>query len=834
MQRPHTVLATGLIALVAGVGQVVQAQESEPGSSVAGEEAPGVDGELSEGDADASELGDPALTPSEGVEEIVITGEQAAPTFEDQSTSVTSFDAADIEAQNFADIRDVSAYTPNLEIKSGFAASNPTLFIRGVGLNDINPNSNSAVAVYTDDVYMNSPSGQLGQLFDLAAIEVLRGPQGGAYGRNASAGAIHVISRKPAGEYAGRLIATYGNFNALEIQGALETPIVSDLLSWRGSFRFNRRDGITENRCGGFDVPQPPDTPPCMGRFSPVVLIPAGLEEDVNARKNWAARTLVLLQPLDRLEMEWLLNLHGGQNKGDALQFQHVGTRPTYGGQDRTAYRDRDEDLFAGDYNRTGQEELDLFGASLKGTWSVGETNFTSITAYEWNDRLIDENTDANPQVNIESLLQNSSYQVSQDLRMGGFLADELEWDVGVYGLWEELDVDNDFTIAPQLLFNQQFQQKTLAFAAYAHGVWDLLEDVSVDAAVRFNFEKKQFDLQAFRGSPTSGNRVPEAQGSEGDTWAEPTGELAISWTVVPDFTIYGKYSHGFKSGHFNGGAVLERQEVVPVAPETVDAFEIGFKSIFWDDRVSLDLSAFFYSYDNLQVFKLENSADSGLPVQQLINANDARNYGAELAFSARPLDGVLGGLNLEFLENLDIRINAGWLEGEYLDFQDTIFLRVPNDQTPTPGNPRPPRVVLVEETLDFSGNRLVNSPRFSAAGTVEWALPLGSGGRYGTLAPRYDFSWKDDVFFDPTEGRGVDPTLKFPELALGQPALLLHNFRLAWRSPNQRVEVAAWVQNFTNEEYRLNAFDIAQFFGEVIYVIGDPRTYGGTVTVEF
>jgi iron complex outermembrane receptor protein len=414
---------------------------------------------------------------------------------------------------------------------------------------------------------------------------------------------------------------------------------------------------------------------------------------------------------------------------------------------------------------------------------------------------------------------------------MGGFYADELEWEVGAYGLWEELNSDNEYLLLGNRLFTQQFQQKTLALAAYAQGTWEVLEDVSVDAALRFNWERKQFDLQALRCNTQNDLCDPEAGGGEGDTWAAPTGELAIRWTVVEDLTVYGKYARGFKSGHFNGGAVLEQQLVEPVAPETVDAFEIGFKSILWDNRMSLNLSAFFYSYENLQVFQLENSADA-IPVQQLINANDARVYGAELEFTARPLDGMLGGLGLEILEDLDIRLNGGWLESEYLDFQDTIFVRVPNPNR-TPENPFP-RSILVEQTVDFSGNRLVSSPHFSASGTVEWRLPLGSGGRYGTLAPRYDFAWKDDVFFDPTEGVGTDPTLDFPEFALGQPALLLHNFRLAWRSADERFEVAGWVRNATNEVYKDNAFDISQFFEEVIEVIGDPRTYGVTLTVEF
>ena len=137
--------------------------------------------------------------PFAGIEEMVVVGTSAAGLMQSEEVSVVGFDADYLDALGASDLSDIAQFTPNLEIRTPFAASNPTLFIRGVGLRDFNANSSSSVAVYNDDIYMNSPAGQLAQLFDVENVDVLRGPQGGIYGRNASAGAIRVISRKPTG-----------------------------------------------------------------------------------------------------------------------------------------------------------------------------------------------------------------------------------------------------------------------------------------------------------------------------------------------------------------------------------------------------------------------------------------------------------------------------------------------------------------------------------------------------------------------------------------------------------------------------------------------------------
>ena len=155
----------------------------------------------------APETSESSLVLSPDIEEIRITGEQGGMLVKDDTVSVISFDPGVLQVEGIRDIRDLSNFTPSLEIKSAFAASNPTIYIRGVGLDDFNANAASAVAIYQDGVYMQSPAGQLFQFYDVENVEVLRGPQGPLY-RNASAGAILLRSRRPEDEFSGSVTTT--------------------------------------------------------------------------------------------------------------------------------------------------------------------------------------------------------------------------------------------------------------------------------------------------------------------------------------------------------------------------------------------------------------------------------------------------------------------------------------------------------------------------------------------------------------------------------------------------------------------------------------------------
>ncbi len=290
-----------------------------------------------------------AADPWSGVEELVVTGATSS-LLKDIGTadSVVAFDDEDLVAIGASDVGDLAAFTPNLEIVTA-GASTPTFFIRGVGLNDFNPNSTGAVSIYLDDVAINAPALQLPNLFDVETVNILRGPQGTGLTRNSSAGAIKVYGRKPSGNLGGYISADFGNYGLMQYEGALETPIVEDLLAARFAFQFRQRDGTMNNRCGGAPGPgsravRPSNAvPAAVGPWSicgePVDAfsllgstgisdIPVGLAKDVNNDNYWAARGTITFDPFEGVS--FVVNGHGSRRDEYTVLGQAIGTEGNF------------------------------------------------------------------------------------------------------------------------------------------------------------------------------------------------------------------------------------------------------------------------------------------------------------------------------------------------------------------------------------------------------------------------------------------------------------------------------------------------------------------------
>jgi iron complex outermembrane receptor protein len=833
--------ATLLLALAAAAQEETPSATPEP-DAAAESGADAAASEAEEVDEFASELEPPEVPlPSADIEEIMVRGARAVGTPQDAPISAVGFDADVILKEGIRDIRDLSNFTPSLEIKSAFAASNPTIFIRGVGLDDFNANAASAVAIYQDGVYMQSPAGQLFQFYDVEGVEVLRGPQGTLY-RNASAGAILMRSRKPTDEFEAYVTGTYGNYNNIEIQSAISGPLVPDWLSGRLSGTWGVRDGITKNRCATLA----PDQPPCDRKDqNGIPIVELGIDDRANNIDAYAARGQLLLRPPTGPENEWLLNLHGGQNLGKSHQFQHLGIQ--YSGNfdpdnpevpiplppdepriDDSGYRDTDGDPFAGDYNIDGPEALNLWGANLTGTWRFGDVyEFESITAYEWHDRFIFENSDASPNLQLETEYADTAWQVSQELKLRGeWTPSELgdgAWIVGAFYIQEDLEVENFFKVFLGTDLIQEYSQKMQNFAAYAQsdymiqpGCVTISCDFRIDLGLRFNLEYKEFDIFVCGIVGTECGQT--LNGADSELWDGLSGDISLAWHFLENNNLYVKFSRGWKGGHFNGGAVTRFDVVTGVDPEVVNSYETGLRSMWFDDRLMLNLTGFYYDYQDLQVFQLEQTP-AGFPISKLVNADDAVVYGIELDLGATPIDGM------------NVTLNASWVESEYVDFKVGLpFQR----RERKPGGGFFP-VINYRKVFDYSGNPLIASPRFSATGTVDYTIPLpGSVGRYGlgSLTPRFSFSWKDDVFFDAGSGRGA--LLNFPEATFGQEAFWIFNAAFSWLSESERIEVTGWVHNFLDEHYKTQNFDLSRGNRLILEAYADPRTYGVTMTLSY
>ena len=833
--------------------------------------------------------------PASHVEEILIIGEVlSGDPLDSGSSSVTSFDADTLAALHVADISDLALYTPNLNIVTAGTTS-PTFFIRGVGLNDFAVTSSGAISIYQADVPLNSSAIQLGRIFDVENVSVVRGPQGTGSFRNASGGAIKIYPRKPSGDVGGYVNASLGNYEYLDLEGAFETPILEDLLSLRVAFGFTDRDGYVRNRCAGAPpidqrVPRSggSDTDPQWSfcgegvRNNQISPLPVGLPKWLNRENNWALRGISVFTPVlsiaeRSIDTEWTLNLHGARVDDDSALGQAIGTDRLLtrtpnepgglivdeglGGFDRLSYRDADirdrsdelfaqllaqcgalcqpptppaernearrtvsfernrilseevasldEDPWAGAYNRVGATTNDTLGGSLKGDLSLSEaTTLTLIGGYEQWDRLVDIDLDFTPNTAFHLATEDEGFQITGEASLEHYFdtAMPVTASVGALGLYEDLDVmvTNDFGTLQVLSVGARiFDQQIISGSAFAKMDIELSETFILSGGGRYNIEKKKIDYLLTRTGSSLRSR-------EDVTWDEPTGMIQLAYAPTEDISFYTKFTRGWKSGNYNATGNL-RSGVTRADPEEITAYEIGFDFSFFDSRLDLRGAFFFYDYDNYQIFTSDNNLGSN-PEFVTINASAAENYGAELEATITPWEGFQAD------------VTFGWLESQFLDFTQQ---QLNQTQIGLEG-------VLFVTEIDYSGNRLLNSPQFVTSLIVSQQFELG---RFGTLKLIYDAAWTDDYFFDPSEGRGIpnsDEISILPELSIGQEAYWLHGFGIDWSPAESGVKVSGWVRNITDEAYKTFSLDANTFQDTTIHFVGEPRTYGVTIGFEF
>jgi iron complex outermembrane receptor protein len=485
-----------------------------------------------------------------------------------------------------------------------------------------------------------------------------------------------------------------------------------------------------------------------------------------------------------------------------------------------------DDEPFEGDFNRAGKVKLDVWSVSLKGDIAIGDSlSFRSVSGFDNYDRSNLADLDFSPNVLFEIGTDDEGWQFVQDFQLSGALSQELpvNWQLGGFALIEKLDAFTDIFLPDLVQGNavtqRDWTQKLYSAAGYFSFDWDFWNDFTLDGGVRYNWEKKTLDMTTFGNAKRPDNpslfgiqeyRVTDI--SESDTWQAPTGTIRLTYRFREDTHAYWKYTRGWKGGHYNV-TVSDLGVVTTAKPEEIDAFEIGLRGSWFNGRLGLNASVFHYAYRDYQIFTVVIPL-TGTPEFQVLNASDAEVYGGELELTARPISGM-------FLE-----ARFGWLESQFLDFKQT------QTQIQTIGTTK----VSISRELDFSGNRLLNSPPFKVSLTAEQTIPLG---RLGSLTARWDGAWSDETSYDASEGAGT-PTFEginiFPDNTIGQPAFWLHNFRLGYRTPDGSVELSAFVRNATDELYKTYAFDVSGIPSNAttIHFLGEPRTYGLGLTVNF
>ena len=724
---------------------------------------------ISSGQIATAEQGDPVPAAATIIEEIIVTAQRREQSLGDVSIAITAITGEDIVRLHMTDPSDLAQQAPNLQIKSVFSKSNPQIFMRGVGVNDDTALTNGSVGIYSDEVYVGAPAGQLFPIFDLERIEVLRGPQGTLYGRNTTGGAINFISRQPGENLEASFRAGVGSFDERTLEFGIGGP-VSESVGARLAFVVNRRDGYMNNEyLDTFDA----------------------------TTDNWAARGLLRYDATEMLSLT--LKIHGAKNDAQAQQFRSQGlldpasvaagapvpcASPEIAGScsDLLGYIDS-PDPHRGQWDRRGKEEVDIAGASVNLTAMLGELELTSISAIESTDRLVRPDTDASPNQVLHIDWLETNDQFSQEFRLASPASSDIRWMAGVYYLNQEISLDqtNDvlrelrpmFGFDPSRLIvtiNTNINQDLESYAAFGHIEFGLSERFDLVAGLRYTSEERDMNrLDAFV-EPTFS--IPLVQVSDSVSFSNLSGKLALEYRDDQDNLAYASVSSGFKSGGFNGAVALDPDSVPPFDEETLTTFELGYKWTGFADRLSINTAGFYTEYNDLQVFTRLTSG--GIPREILTNAADASVLGLEVELSAIPTEG------------LELRMGLGLLDAELTDYR-------------TDGG------------QDFSGNKLVGAPDVTLNGLVRKDFHVGNG----TIALQADFYFQDDVFFETSN----DPLL-------AQDAYWLLGGRISYRPLDKPWELALWGANLLDEDYLVSVVGLG-LFGYNLQSWGEPRTWG-------
>lgn len=587
---------------------------------------------------------------SEGLGEITVTAQKRAESVQEAPLSVSAVSAEDLAERQVASIGDVSALSPGLSVGQQYGQNRT--FIRGIGLTSFSLGADASTAFHVDGVYIGRPSAQLSAFFDLDRIEVVRGPQGTLYGRNATAGSINVITGKPTDSLEGAAGFTFGNYSHLQFDGMISGPL-SDSGRVRGRLAVQKieHDGYGRNEATGADIDDA-DTHAVRGTLDFALTDATRLTLSADYAKeddsNYAAHFLGAY----RSDVPLTGVLVGGALPSDERNVS----------SDVPVVNDRTNK-----------------GASATLSWSGGALGFNSITGYREFERLNRHDIDATS-VDAGGALTwtEDSQQFSQELQLT-YSGERLEGIVGAYYYDEDLAgrtfVDLGF-FAPGATFDENGKVTTEAYALFAQGSYAVTPKLKLTLGARYSSETREADgaFSIFGQTfPSSGKKK----------WTATTPKVGIDYTTDAGVLLYASATKGFKSGLFNVGSLNP-----PIDPEYVWAYEAGVKSRLLDDRVELNAAAFYYDYKDLQVGRVVNT--------QLVtvNAAKAKNKGAEVSLRALPIDG------------LQLYAEASWLNAKFTEFNTADAARPELGELDLSGNylPNSPKIA-VNAGVDYTAS---------------------------------------------------------------------------------------------------------------------------------
>lgn len=729
------------------------------------------------------------------IEKIVVTSQYRTENIQTVPIAVTSIGADDLAKSDISDGASVADFIPGMTYAE-FSPGQANISMRGINSGDDGAGLDNSVGLFLDGVYIGRGASINFDMFDLERIEVLRGPQGTLFGRNAIGGAISVVTSKPTEDFKGKVGATVGNEGIVRYQGLINGAITDNLF---GKFSVSHRehDGFVDN----------------------VILNKKQKDEN-----STSFRGQLLYNYGDS---EWVLSAdHMDDDREDMGRFPVVNGNQDYVGElaDLNANGD-----FQSASPVDGFSKRKAYGVSLTGTLNFDTGQFVSITASrhaetDWAMAVIGAPliTGGGPTYNFgdPSTVEDDFYGIdpidaitedidtfSQEFRWISNLSGDFNYTAGLFFLTEETERLEQWQIAlnsyagPQTNVGNEIsggKNKTTSYAVYAQGNYQIDDQWSLTLGLRYTDDTKDYEATSVNcaldltGTPYE--NLTECQGMGGslgiiaeaftinakNSWDDFSPMANLKYQVNDDLMIYTSIARGFKSGGFAGSQGVESSASNPVDPETATNYELGFKSNLLDNTLTLNSTFFYTDYQALQVVRFGPTKGSVFGTFQTENIGEADIKGMELEF------------NWNLFDNVNISGNYAYLDTEV---QGVTF---------DTGN----------GIVDGSGNPLRQAPENSYQFTFNYFVPIETG----ELDLRVEYSYTDEQNMSLT-----NTSVKLEEVKTV-------NASINW-SPTENISLSLWGKNLTDEADIIHVYTVGP---GTIGVWGEPRTFGLTATYTY
>ena len=696
-----------------------------------------------------------AQAQSTGLETVMVTVEHRSENQQDVpvSTSTLSGDNLDSIFQSGEDIKAIAAHTPSLYAESSNGRAAPRFYIRGLGNSDFDLAASQPVSIIMDDVVMENVVLKSSPLYDLADVEVDRGPQGTLFGRNSTAGVIKLTSAKPTQEESGYLDANVGSYSTANVQGAYGVGL-TDTLSFRASGLWQYRDDYINN---GF----------------------TGQKSALGGYNERAGRLQLLWQPADNFSA--LLNVHGRSLDGTAAVFRaNIFTK----GSNKLNANYVDNTVFF-DGGNNNPQKYDGLGAGLTLTYNLPFATLTSITGYETTHGYSRGDIDGGNTVTGPGLIFFPSdtqdgldylHQFTQEVRIASSdTSSPLFWQAGAF----YFDTKYQDTTNPFFIPATAVRQSNDSYALFGQASYKL-DAFTVTGGVRWTSDVKGLTANG----PLATYTTPIKARGNNISW-----DASLAYAVDENVNLYTRAASGFRAPSIQGRNIAFNAPLAPpllpgnysiARSETVQSFEGGIKSVLFDHTLKLNADVFQYYVHNMQ-FSAVGGAAAGNSIV-LINAKGGEAHGVEADMEWVPT------------ENLDFTLGASWtrtaIRDPNLEVGACAQCTITNTLDPVTGG------------YHVNNNPFPQAPDFLVSASAKYTYPLTDG---SSLYASTNWWWQGYTNFFLYKSKEFHSNGNYEG-----------DLRIGWTSASKHYDVYGYVQNITDKANVQGAIDFDDLTGFV------------------